>query len=273
MMGARSLGWSVRVAIGLFAVQIVWGALFLRGEPPVSGPSLMLYVLASNLFVALVLVRLAERSPARGLSLLTLLLAVAFGIPALYLLETVFFDIGIPKGRLGALYLQALVAGTAGAVLSAAAPGKLGGTLGGEPRPLRPVPLRPRRLALSTLSYVFVYSAAGLLAWPFLKAYYETRPMPPLGTVLALQVVRGAALSLLVWLIARHEPGGRRPAAVSSGLCLSIIGGIAPLMIPGNPYLPDAVRQAHLVEVGISNFLFGVVAARLLADGTDGVRS
>jgi hypothetical protein len=110
-----------------------------------------------------------------------------------------------------------------------------------------------------------LYTAAGLMAWPFLRSYYEGRPMPPLGTVLLLQIVRGALLSLLAWLVARHEPAGRRPAALSAGLAFSLIGGVAPLLIPGNPYLPDPTRQAHLVEVGISNLLFGVVAALLLA--------
>ena len=49
-----------------------------------------------------------------------------------------------------------------------------------------------------------------------------------------------------------------------AALTMSVVGGVAPLIIP-NPYLPDAVRYAHLPEVGVSNFLFGFVDAWLLA--------
>ena len=252
------LGRSVIVALGLTVVQALAGPLLAPVGP--AGPSLLPWVLASNLLLALLLVRLAGRSPARGGRLFGFLLAVAFGIPALYLVEAVFFDIGIPAAAFPWLYLQALVVAAGAAVLSVWAAGKLRG----EGEALRPVPLSPVRLGLTALAYVFFYFAAGLLAWPFLKCFYEGRAMPAVQQVALLQVFRGAAFGLLVWLIAKHEPEGRRPAALSAGLCLSIIGGVAPLLIPGNPYLPDAVRQVHLVEVGISNFLFGLVAALLL---------
>jgi len=128
------------------------------------------------------------------------------------------------------------------------------------------VPLHAGRFALSTLSYVFFYFAAGMMAWPFLKSFYEGRAMPVVHHVALIQIFRGAALSLLVWLIARNEPAGRGRAALSAGLTLSIIGGVAPLMVPNNPYLPDAVRHVHLVEVGVSNFLFGALAAWLMRE-------
>jgi hypothetical protein len=52
--------------------------------------------------------------------------------------------------------------------------------------------------------------------------------------------------------------------STAAALTMSVLGGVAPLLIP-NPYLPDAVRHAHLPEVGVSLFLFGFVAAWLLA--------
>ena len=267
MTQARFLVRSILVALVLVVVQAVAHGLIPGPAPAKAGASLLPYVLLSNWLVALVLVRLAERSPAAGVPLLGLLLAVTFGIPALYLLETVIFDIGIPQGQLPRLYLQAFVTGVGGAALAATAVGKLKRGVPGEAHDLRAVPLRPGRVALSAFAYVFVYFAAGIMAWPFLRPYYEGRPMPAGSTVLALQVVRGVLLSLLVWLVARHEARGLRPAALTAGLCLSVVGGIAPLLIPGNPYLPDAARHAHLVEVGISNFLFGVVATFIVGRG------
>ena len=34
------------------------------------------------------------------------------------------------------------------------------------------------------------------------------------------------------------------------------LGGVAPLLVP-NPFLPDAVRWAHMIEIGASNAIFG----------------
>jgi hypothetical protein len=88
--------------------------------------------------------------------------------------------------------------------------------------------------------------------------------MPSTGNVVAAQIVRGLVFSGIVLLLVRQLRTSRRGAALVSGLTLSILGGIAPLLVP-NPYLPDAVRYAHLPEVGVSNLLFGLLAGWLLA--------
>jgi hypothetical protein len=44
---------------------------------------------------------------------------------------------------------------------------------------------------------------------------------------------------------------------------------VAPLLI-ANPYLPDAIRYAHLPEVGVSNVLFGLLAGWLLSPPATG---
>jgi hypothetical protein len=215
-------------------------------------------VLASNLLAALVYVSLAERSPLRHGRLLAFLMMVAFGIPALYLIEAVFFDIGISPGVLASLYLFSFSVATAAAVLAAVVTGKL---KGGPPVAPAEVPVPWARLVLSALSYVVFYFAAGIIAWPYLKFFYEGRAMPAVGQVALLQVFRGAALSLIAWWIARNVLSGRGRAALSAGITLSLIGGVVPLMVPNNEFMPDAVRYVHLVEVGISNFLFGALAA------------
>jgi hypothetical protein len=260
MTALKLFGRGALVALGLTVVQAIAAGVLLRPTPE-PGASTLTLALAANLLAALVYVHLAERSPARGGPLVAFLLAVAFGIPAVYLVEAVFFDIGMPSGELPMMYLFSLAVGVVGAVLAAGATGKLSAR---APEPQRPVPFHAGRYALSALSYVFFYFAAGMIAWPFLKFFYEGRAMPAVAQVALLQVFRGAALSLIVWLIARNEPGGRGRAAFSAGLTLSVIGGVAPLMVPDNPYLPDAVRHVHLVEVGVSNFLFGALAVWLM---------
>lgn len=43
----------------------------------------------------------------------------------------------------------------------------------------------------------------------------------------------------------------------------SIIGGIAPLILPGSE-MPAYIRIGHSFEVGISNFLYGLLLGYLL---------
>jgi hypothetical protein len=49
----------------------------------------------------------------------------------------------------------------------------------------------------------------------------------------------------VAWAIAPLTDGTRWQAAVRVGVTLSIVGGIAPLIVP-NAYLPDGVRHAHI---------------------------
>jgi hypothetical protein len=120
------------------------------------------------------------------------------------------------------------------------------------------------RLAACALAYVVLYFTAGMLAYPYLRAFYEARPMPAPGLVLAVQPFRGLAFAGIVLLLVRQLDVSRRTAALAAGMTMSVLGGVAPLLIP-NPYLPDAIRYAHLPEVGVSNFLFGLLAGWLLA--------
>ena len=99
--------------------------------------------------------------------------------------------------------------------------------------------------------------------WPFIAAYYQSRPMPAAGAVLALQIFRGLGFGGIVWLIVQTCDGGRTERALVAGLTLAILGGVAPLMMP-NPLMPAAIRLAHLLEVVPSIFTFGAVLALAL---------
>ncbi|HVR71507.1 MAG TPA: hypothetical protein VMT87_11755 [Vicinamibacteria bacterium] len=232
---------------------------------PVTGGSdgsLLPFVLASNALTATVLVWLARRLGARGLSRAAVLWAVWGGIVALSLAEAALFDIGIPGGDLPWIFAYWLAVSASFALL-----------VGGSFPPARSSGLAPAasapsapwaRLAASALAYVFLYFVAGTLAYPYLREFYESRPMPATATLLAIQPFRGLAFAAIVLLLVRRLAASRRAAALAAGVTLSVLGGVAPLIIP-NPYLPDAVRLAHLPEVGVSNFLFGLLAGWLLA--------
>jgi len=115
----------------------------------------------------------------------------------------------------------------------------------------------------SDLAYVVAYFVAGMLIIPYVQSFYATRKLPGPLALLSMQVVRGLVFTALVVLLVRTVRGSRRGVAALAGATLSIVGGISPLLLP-NPYLPDAVRLVHLGEVGVSNFLFGLLAGWLL---------
>jgi hypothetical protein len=99
--------------------------------------------------------------------------------------------------------------------------------------------------------------------WPFIADYYQARPMPSFGPVLALQVFRGLAFGGIVLLIVQACDGSRLERALVAGLTLAILGGVAPLVMP-NPLMPVSIRMAHLFEVVPSIFTFGAVLALAL---------
>jgi hypothetical protein len=120
------------------------------------------------------------------------------------------------------------------------------------------------RLAAADLFYVVCYFGAGTVIFPFVREFYEAHSLPPRLVIAALQLfLRGPIYIALTLLAVRRLDGGRWERAVLAGAVLSIIGGVAPLLIP-NPYFPDTVRFAHLFEVGISNFIYGSAVAWLL---------
>jgi hypothetical protein len=84
--------------------------------------------------------------------------------------------------------------------------------------------------------------------------------LPPLAMLEPLQLARGLLYVLYAWPWLRLAP--RRAGAVL-GLIYAVLGGVAPLLADHNPYLPRAVRIPHVVEVGVSNFLFGMVVGWL----------
>jgi hypothetical protein len=64
--------------------------------------------------------------------------------------------------------------------------------------------------------------------------------------------------------LVRSLAASRREAALLTGLVFSVIGGVAPLLVP-NPYMPASIRMVHLAEVGVSNLLYGALCGWVLA--------
>lgn len=119
------------------------------------------------------------------------------------------------------------------------------------------------KLVIAACAYFVLYFVAGIAVHPFIKSFYSDRWLPSLGELGAIQFFRGLLYIAIALQFIRRMAGRRLHAGLVLGLCLSVLGGIAPLLLP-NPYMPVPIRIAHSIEVGISNFIYGLVVACLL---------
>jgi hypothetical protein len=122
-------------------------------------------------------------------------------------------------------------------------------------------------LPVGAFLYFIIYLIAGICVRPFIMSFYSGKPLPSLKELFAIQFFRGLLYIALALPFARRMAGHRLHAGVVLGLCYSILGGIAPLL-PPNAFMPVAIRIAHSMEVGISNFIFGLLVACLLVPRT-----
>jgi hypothetical protein len=256
------LAWFVAWIV-LVAMQMVTGGLLLHGMPAAKAGGFGMFALSDALQV-LVLVVLARVMVLSGWRRAMALFAVAWGLQVNDLIEAVYFRLPIPRSLLPALFLDTfivtLVLCLVVAPMAPAAKSQL---------TCWPADRSPgswiRRVIVADLLYLALYLSAGVLVWPFVREFYSALTIPPLPAVIAMQILfRGLVMSGLVAVLVGTLSGSRIRVALYTGLALSVLGGVAPLLAP-NAFFPDSVRWAHMVETGTSNFLYGVLAALLFA--------
>lgn len=121
-------------------------------------------------------------------------------------------------------------------------------------------------ILVSDVLYLFIYIAAGIIlqvVYPTFMTYYEGK-IPSVALMIQTQLfVRGFIFIGIAVLISRSLDQPLRYKALFTGIVFSIIGGIAPLIQPNDP-MPAYVRLGHGFEVGISNFLHGLLVGHLV---------
>lgn len=125
------------------------------------------------------------------------------------------------------------------------------------------------RIVLCDILYLIFYITAGMIlqkVYPEFMSFYKDK-IPPFSLVINTQFFRGLIFIGVALLVLRTMNSSLAKKAVLIGLIFSIFGGIAPLIQP-NEYMPAYVRVGHLFEVGISNFLYGLVLGYLLGQQT-----
>lgn len=121
------------------------------------------------------------------------------------------------------------------------------------------------RIILCDILYLFIYITAGMIlqkVYPEFMSFYKDK-LPPFALIINTQFFRGFIFIGIALLVLRTMDSSLAKKAVLIGLIFSIFGGIAPLIQP-NEYMPAYVRVGHLFEVGISNFLYGLMLGYLL---------
>ena len=239
-----------------FALLLVAGSLTL---------GLSWRVALSNALVAGGLFAAMQATRANGWRLVWILAALYGGIGPLNIaLEAMFFHI-MPMPTTLQFPARGLTLACAASLVVVAVAGRLRLTPDARTRNEAGSLARgwPWRLAAVALCYVVLYFMAGILVFPYVAHFYAGRPMPSPRLVVLMQLGRGLVYALVMLPFSRSMVGRRWRAGLVLGLCLSVFGGIAPLLLP-NEYLPAEILPFHMIEVGISNFLFGVAAALLL---------
>lgn len=261
--------WTLKAAalwLTLIIASVAASQLGFRGTPvplqagPLSGLQALLVV---NGATAVALSLLAQRAHVAGWRLAVLIFVALYGIQSfMMIIDGLWFNdtLGMSIAAYAAWGLNsaiiAAVAGVVAALLFRHAPEAVAAVPSGI----------FWRLVALTVVYVFLYFGAGSWAWQHevLRNYYANMHVS-FGPLLALQFVRGflwAVISLFV--VARI-----RGTLWSRVLVMTVLFGIlttAQLLCP-NPVMPWAIRQIHMVEVGVSEALYAAIAVFVLLTG------
>ena len=261
-MKTRKLATRVLVTwVSLVAVQAMLGMLVTSPTPVPenAGPWFVL----SNLLIALVLCLLAMRSDWGGARLAVAVSSIPAIIMLTNYLEGIIFLTGVtidwPNEVLRTCIVSVLTMPLWPWLF------RKRGMVQSNFRPLagREATARLWRFVLADLAYPVLYFMAGMFVFPFVRGFYATQTIPPVGLVFTLQLlVRGPIFLGVCLLMTRMLGLARLPGAAAVGAAFATLSGIAPLLIPSGVF-PEPVRWAHFIEVTTSNFIFGLIVAWL----------
>jgi hypothetical protein len=230
-------------------------------------------LLVVNGLAALALAGPAARLSVSGWRRPAVLFALLFCVETgLSWIEAVFFNDFVRMstaalaGMVGAGLIKAAIGAGAAAWLwrGAAVETDDGGRL------VRPAALTGLCLVLLTGLYVVLYFAGGAgVAWssPVVRAWYGDGMTIDPGALALVQLGRGAVWTGLAALLALTVRGRTLTVAGLAGVAFAVLMA-APLLYP-SMVIPWPVRQVHLVELALVNFVFGVVATLVLRRGVE----
>ena len=284
MRAALLVGFKLIVlTIILFVCFAVAGRVL--GQPsnaqtPERAGAAALSLVAVCFLQATVLSYLILRSRWSGWRLVVTMSVIFYGVATFMpQIESAVFPTRLPPGMLPRLFLMGALIAAPFSLLAVLVLGKR------KPAPaerqsssrlIMPTSEWAWKLVVIALAYLVLYFTFGyFIAWrnPAVPEYYGgTDPgsfFAQMGTVvrdtpwlIPIQVVRAMLWVALALPVIRMLKGEWPETALAIGVLFAVVMN-ALLLLP-NPYMPEPVRMAHLVETASSNFIFGVLIGWLL---------
>ena len=273
----------VALTVVLFICFAVAGTLVKlpgSGDPGAQAGDAATRLVAVCFLTTAVLTYLILRSRWAGWKLAVTMFLVYYGVATFMgQIESAVFITRLPPGALPRLFLMGALVAAPFAALAVLILGKRKASTA-DTGPNTRLHMSARewawRLAVIAVVYVILYFTFGyFVAWrqPEVRAYYNgvdtgsfaahmgmvARDTPWL---IPFQVLRALLWTVLALPVVRMMKGGRLETALAVGLLFAVVMN-AQLLLP-NPYMPDAVRMAHLLETASSNFLFGAFVGWLV---------
>jgi len=239
-----------------------------------------LLLLTVCLLQVMVMTHLILRSCWTGSLLVAAVFFIFYGVTTFMpQIESAVFLTRLPPGTLPRLFLMGVLIAVPFSVLAVLILGKRkAGVVDTQPnsRLVMPASEWAWKLVVIAVVYVILYFTFGyFVAWrrPGVAEYYGG--VDP-GSFLAqmrivlrntpwlvpFQILRALCWVALALPVIRMLKGKWLETALSIALLFAVVMN-APLLLP-NPYMPEPVRMAHLVETASSNFIFGVFVGWLL---------
>ena len=272
---------ALTIILGI-CVAVAGGVVGLQGDSqqPEQAGAAVLLLLAVCFLQVVVMTHLILRSRWSGWRLVATVFVVFYGVMTFMpQIESAVFLNRLPPGTLPRLFLMGALVAAPFSVLAVLILGKRKGAgvdAEANSRLVMPPSEWGWKVALIALVYLTLYFTFGyFIAWrnPAVPVYYGgTDPgsfFAQMGTVIRdtpwlipFQILRAMFWVALALPVIRMLKGQWQETAVALGSLFAVM--TAPLLLP-NPYMPEPVRMAHLVETGSSNFIFGVFIGWLLA--------
>lgn len=285
-MTGAAVAWRVMALIAILVVcfAIAAGVVGLGdsapSEPAARSSGLLLLVC----FLEVVpLSYVILRSRWHGWQLMAAIFVVFYGVTTFMAqIESAVFITRLPAGTLPRLFAFGALVAAPFSVLSVLVLGKRKPDPVSEREPnarlIMPASEWTWKLAIIIVAYLVLYFTFGyFIAWrnPAVQDYYggsdpgsfAAQMQSVVGErpwLIPFQVFRAICWVILALPVIRMLEGGRLEASLAVAAIFSVVMN-AQLLLP-NPYMPGAVRMAHLMETATSNFVFGALVGWLLAD-------
>jgi hypothetical protein len=274
----------VALTFVLFVCFSIGSGIAMRGiaQPTEAGGSAAISLVVVCILETMVLSYLILRSRWAGWRLILAIFVVFYGVSTFMgQIESAVFLTRLPAGMLPRLFLMGFLIAAPVSALAVIILGKQDAELSDNQANLRLVmPAREWawKLTVIAVTYVILYFTFGyFIAWrnPAVREFYGgadpgsfldqmrnvVRDTPWL---IPFQIFRAMCWVAIALLVVRMLKGDGRETALALGITFAVLMN-AQLLLP-NPYMPEPVRMAHLLETASSNFIFGLLVGWLLTE-------